>query len=470
MSRRKVRDDTSAPDPQPDPKEPSEKTSQPYSSSNTATDNHTVSSKNVLWRHNYIVHKQESPSPLSSNSNEQNFRGFFNLAGIVLVVSNLRLVLENLLKYGLLINMRVMDNYIDLMDLSWALSLPVFATVALILEKLGAKRILSERSLMILNILNIGSLLIIPISLVRSTNNNLASGIMVLILTVIVWMKLVSYCVVNRENRRLYFLKQTYYEEVLGIPKEQLVTYPNNLTVKDMAYFLLAPTLCYQMNYPRSPTIRWYWLTGKFLQFIFFGCLMIFMTEQYITPTIHNSMAVMNKPGWVWSILERILKLSIPVMLVWLLGFYTFFHLWLNILAELLRFGDRTFYKDWWNSTTLAYYWRTWNIPVHLWLLRHLYHPCLRHGFKPFLATLVIFFVSAVFHEIIVSVPLRTFNLWFFLGMLAQAPMILIGRLFPRGSQIGNIMFWFSFCVFGQPTLLLLYYSDYYQRNFGRFS
>jgi len=237
-----------------------------------------------------------------------------------------------------------------------------------------------------------------------------------------------------------------------------------------MAYFLLAPTLCYQMNYPRSPTIRWYWLTGKFLQFIFFGCLMIFMTEQYITPTIHNSMAVMNKPGWVWSILERILKLSIPVMLVWLLGFYTFFHLWLNILAELLRFGDRTFYKDWWNSTTLAYYWRTWNIPVHLWLLRHLYHPCLRHGFKPFLATLVIFFVSAVFHEIIVSVPLRTFNLWFFLGMLAQAPMILIGRLFPRGSQIGNIMFWFSFCVFGQPTLLLLYYSDYYQRNFGRFS
>jgi hypothetical protein len=40
-------------------------------------------------------------------------------------------------------------------------------------------------------------------------------------------------------------------------------------------------------------------------------------------------------------------------MLVWLLGFYTFFHLWLNILAELLRFGDRTFYKDWWYFTSL---------------------------------------------------------------------------------------------------------------------
>ena len=33
---------------------------------------------------------------------------------------------------------------------------------------------------------------------------------------------------------------------------------------------------------------------------------------------------------------------------VWLAGFYAFFHVWLNVLAELLRFGDRVFYLEWW--------------------------------------------------------------------------------------------------------------------------
>jgi len=34
----------------------------------------------------------------------------------------------------------------------------------------------------------------------------------------------------------------------------------------------------------------------------------------------------------------------------------------LNILAEILRFGDREFYKDWWNAKTIDEYWRKWNM------------------------------------------------------------------------------------------------------------
>lgn len=84
------------------------------------------------------------------------------------------------------------------------------------------------------------------------------------------------------------------------------------------------------MNYPRSKVIRWYWLTGKFLQFvspamhslcsrtdsdarqIFFTSLMVFMTEQYVTPTIRNSVHMVNASrNVVWMLLERILKLSV---------------------------------------------------------------------------------------------------------------------------------------------------------------
>ena len=55
---------------------------------------------------------------------------------------------------------------------------------------------------------------------------------------------------------------------------------------------------------------------------------------------------------------------------VWLAGFYVFFHVWMNLLAEILRFGDRLFYKAWWNAVTFEAYWRLWNLPVHHWITR----------------------------------------------------------------------------------------------------
>lgn len=47
----------------------------------------------------------------------------------------------------------------------------------------------------------------------------------------------------------------------------------------------------------------------------------------------------------------------------WLLVFYIYFHLYLNLFAEILRFGDRVFYRDWWNSSNVSSYWRLWNMP-----------------------------------------------------------------------------------------------------------
>lgn len=35
-----------------------------------------------------------------------------------------------------------------------------------------------------------------------------------------------------------------------------LVQYPDNLTLPDLYYFLAAPTLCYELNFPRSQRIR----------------------------------------------------------------------------------------------------------------------------------------------------------------------------------------------------------------------
>ena len=42
------------------------------------------------------------------------------------------------------------------------------------------------------------------------------------------------------------------------------------------------------------------------------------------------------------------------------------------------------------------------------------------------LASISVFFISAFFHEYLVSVPLRMFNLWAFSGMMMQ-----VNKLFP---------------------------------------
>jgi diacylglycerol O-acyltransferase-1 len=59
----------------------------------------------------------------------------------------------------------------------------------------------------------------------------------------------------------------------------------------------------------------------------------------------------------------------------WLLGFTYLFHQMLNLTGELLRFGDREFYRDWWNCKNLADFWRMWNMPVHNFLVRHISQP-----------------------------------------------------------------------------------------------
>jgi hypothetical protein len=51
---------------------------------------------------------------------------------------------------------------------------------------------------------------------------------------------------------------------------------------------------------------------------------------------------------------------------------------------------------------------------------RHLYIPLVEMGYSRTAASVAVFFVSAFFHEYLVSVPLRTFKTWAFMGMMGQ--------------------------------------------------
>lgn len=98
-------------------------------------------------------------------------------------------------------------------------------------------------------------------------------------------------------------------------------------------------------------------------------------------------------------------ELSTISLVIWLAGFFALFQSFLNALAEITRFGDRSFYDDWWNSESLGAYWRTWNKPVYTYFKRHVYMPMIGRGWSPAAASFAVFFVSAVLHEIAVGVP-----------------------------------------------------------------
>ena len=37
---------------------------------------------------------------------------------------------------------------------------------------------------------------------------------------------------------------------------DQVVQYPNNLTIRDLYFFMAVPSLCYELNFPRTSRIR----------------------------------------------------------------------------------------------------------------------------------------------------------------------------------------------------------------------
>jgi len=126
------------------------------------------------------------------------------------------------------------------------------------------------------------------------------------------------------------------------------------------------------------------------------------------------------------------------------------------------------FYRDWWNASEVSAYWRLWNMPVHYWLVRHVYFPSVRVGLSKTAATFVVFLFSAVLHEVLISVPCHMIRIHSFLAMMGQLPLIFLTKMIDRrfpGSSIGNVIFWISFCFVGQPMAMLLYTIDYWEAH-----
>uniref|UniRef100_A0A671LGN9 O-acyltransferase n=1 Tax=Sinocyclocheilus anshuiensis TaxID=1608454 RepID=A0A671LGN9_9TELE len=391
-------------------------------------------------------------SMLSSASSFKNYRGILNWCVVMLVLSNARLFLENLLRYGILVDpIQVVSLFLK-DPYSWPAAClvivsNVFIFVALYTERKLAMGSISEKVGLLIYIFNLTVILCFPMVVVlKLPSITPVGGAFALGVYTILFLKLYSYKDVNRWCRERTQVKARSLSRSLSYDRR---TY--------MYYFVFAPTLCYELNFPRSESIRMGFLLRRFVQVLYL---------LFFSPLKRSALFNSVKPVFILQemdysrMTERLLRLAVPNHLIWLIFFYCFFHSSMNFVAELLRFGDREFYRDWWNSETITYFWQNWNIPVHKWCLRHFYKPLLRRGAGKLLSQSAVFFASAFFHEYLVSVPLRMFRLWAFMGMMAQLPLAWFVARFLRGNY-GNAAVWLSLII-GQPIAVLMYVHDYY--------
>ena len=127
--------------------------------------------------------------------------------------------------------------------------------------------------------------------------------------------------------------------------------------------------------------------------------------------------------------------------------------------AEITRFADREFYRDWWNSTSMEEFSRNWNRPVHHFLLQHVYVSLIfRAGMSKSSASVFTFLLSSVFHEIVMIIVSGKIRGYLFAMQMSQIPLIMMARLeFIRSRPaLANCLFWMGM-VIGLPMLNILY-------------
>uniref|UniRef100_A0A914KPZ1 O-acyltransferase n=1 Tax=Meloidogyne incognita TaxID=6306 RepID=A0A914KPZ1_MELIC len=429
-------------------------------------------------------------SLFSTSSGWTNYSGFFNHAFLLLVISNGRVALENLIKYGILISPLEWLNILDSSspgswpNLTIVLCSNVSILTAFFIEKLLARGLLDNASGAVVYVFLIGAHLAIPpAAVLKIKHGNPLYSFWALIIIVIEALKLVSYGQVNywqrlirKDKKRSLNGTENDVQHAKGLKREETkkpvkdvnstiaqLQYPNNLTLSNLYYYMMAPTLCYELNFPRTPAIRKTFIIKRITELICFSFVGVALCQQWVIPLVKNSLAPFSQLD-LKRCIERVLKLAIPNHLIWLMFFYLYFHSFLNLIAEIMRFGDRQFYLDFWNSESVSVFWKTWNIPVHRWALRHVYRPCVRNGLSRNISALVVFIISAFFHEYLISIPLKMFRLWACAAMLLQLPLGIVTDRYVRGGRAGNIIVWLSL-ILGQPMAILMYVHDWYLYN-----
>ena len=111
-------------------------------------------------------------------------------------------------------------------------------------------------------------------------------------------------------------------------------------------YFFFAPTLVYRDSYVKTHKIRWQFVFKNLITFCFLIMYLWSVFKALCTPIFRNTA---SHPGSWKEFISSVMFSTVSGTVCLLTLFYGVLHCWMNIFGEILRFGDRLFYEDWWN-------------------------------------------------------------------------------------------------------------------------
>ncbi|ODQ65259.1 MBOAT-domain-containing protein [Nadsonia fulvescens var. elongata DSM 6958] len=261
--------------------------------------------------------------------------------------------------------------------------------------------------------------------------------------------------------------KKEEFQKIIRFCKAEIalqssdIKFPSNISLKNYFSYSSFPTVVYQITYPRTKVIRKTYVLKKLCAIFGIFFLSIIVAEHYLQSPIMNSIAVGKEP-----LADRFKKYPVlladlvaPFTMIFLLIFFMIWDAILDTIGELTRFADRNFYGPWWNSQSWDEYARLWNVTVHRFLLRHVYYASIL-SFRTTKqnAAFLTFFISSLFHELVMFAIFRKLRGYLMLFQLAQLPLTALSRtkLLKDKPVLNNILFWIGICT-GPSIVCSLY-------------
>ncbi|XP_026681463.1 diacylglycerol O-acyltransferase 1-like [Diaphorina citri] len=357
---------------------------------------------------------------------------------------------------------------------------------ALVIEKGLAKDILPEKLGVTVQILNLLIIIVTPMISVHIYSNkfSLMGASTVCFIYSVIFLKLWSYVQVNlwcrharkqdnpgHQRRQSMSAKEgvdsenNIKEDKLPSPPH-LVEYPHNLNLSDILYFVCAPTVCYELNFPRTDRIR-----KRLMEFVppnkrsdeYFRTV---FEEKGLADIVklHMAQASQEAKKELQEQLEEQISEGASIK---------------DIVADIREIANKHCIPDQelivLNMDVVKATERLLKLSLVLLIsvlciisCRHLYKPLVEQGYSRLTASSLVFFISAFMHEYLVSVPLRTYKIWAFMGMMGQIPLSMLSRHVEKkyGPRWGNIIVWSSL-ILGQPLCIMMYYHDFVITHFG---
>ena len=235
-------------------------------------------------------------------------------------------------------------------------------------------------------------------------------------------------------------------------------------------YYHFAPVIIYRDFYPQSTTpINWkrvLTLSIHFVGTIYLSCVIV---RHLVIPQFSR----IGKEAFSMSDIGYSILIGYwtGIILQFCLG-YGFFHCWMNIWAELLRFGDRRFYYDWWTVSNSADFFRKWNLVIGDFIFECGYLPLMAMTKNRYISGLVVYIISAIIHDyglyglLGFFIPFYTFA-FPFLALFGDVPVLLKNKLgiFKSVSPVIANTFYFMTAYFSFSIWVAVLYLESYARK-----